>query len=652
MIHRNDKKVYPRNGHTLFAGIAARISGCASQKEASLEDQIDHAKEEIAEIYDGPVEFFIISTIGKGEQLDRPELAKIEKMLRKGELDFFVMEDAGRLVRGTKAVDLWGIAVDHGIRCIAPNDCLDTINETWEEELISACRDHVGHNAHTSKRLKKKLMNRFVKHGGATAREISGYLKPEGAKTYDEWEKIESATEVIQQGAELLLRTLNCSTVADVFNEKGFPVGKYCRTREEWDGKYLRSFYANTLLKGMPARGSRHTVKHHETGHRKSEKNKAGPNYYPCPHLAHLDAATFDELNAALVANNSNRGRKSVNGKDPRYRVPRSRTQFPSQHARCYYCGRHMIRGGNGIKENLMCSGAREWKCWNSIGFNGAKMTQLTVDAVQHDLYALEGFDEQFAQMVRGWGPELNGDRDQKWKEFQLKEKLFLRDKENLESSLRQFGARKMIVEQLDQLEKEEQALAMERQSLEHSSTNELDLPTNVNELKALFDEQLLDLSIHSTEMADLLNFIVPEVYIYLVRLCDGGNLLPRAKVKLNLMGIVPDAQFEPSLNNVLTRELTIDLFDPTQRERIRKESVQLVQKGLTHKQIANAIEEKPTATAVYKALKLEAKMKELGLTDPYIFLNEPPEDYKKLRRHKNKRYQFQMLDNYQPPEL
>ena len=157
----------PQRAHAVV-GIVARISGCANQKEVSLDDQVDHAKQVVAELYDGPVEYRVIATKGKGERLDRPELAEIEALLRTRELDLLVAEDLGRLVRGTEAARLCGIAVDHGTRVIAPNDCIDTADASWEEDVISACRDHVGHNAHTSKRLKHKLMNRFEKFGGAT----------------------------------------------------------------------------------------------------------------------------------------------------------------------------------------------------------------------------------------------------------------------------------------------------------------------------------------------------------------------------------------------------------------------------------------------------------------------------------------------------
>ena len=147
---KRNRSLSPHNGHTLKVLIVARISGCQSQKEMSLDDQIDHAKEVIAEIYDGSVDFRVISTKGKGERLDRPELQEIEELLRSGKLDVLVMEDVGRLIRGGAAVRLWGIAVDHRTRCIAPNDYVDTENEQWEEGLLSACRDHVSHQSSKS----------------------------------------------------------------------------------------------------------------------------------------------------------------------------------------------------------------------------------------------------------------------------------------------------------------------------------------------------------------------------------------------------------------------------------------------------------------------------------------------------------------------
>ena len=44
--------------------------------------------------------------------------------------------------------------------------------------------------------------------------------------------------------------------------------------------------------------------------------------------------------------------------------------------------------------------------------------------------------------------------------------------------------------------------------------------------------------------------------------------------------------------------------------------------------------------------------MKSLGLETPYQFVSEPPEDYRKLRRHKNPKYEFTPLEGYVAPSL
>lgn len=169
MGSESDVKIKPRDGHTLQVGVIARISGCADQKEISLEDQTDLHKLFIAEIYDGPVEYFIVATVGKGESLTREELEMIEAELRKRKLDILVMEDLGRLVRGTEAVRLLGIAADHGTRVIAPGDNVDTAVDGWEASAIKASADHVAHNEHTSRRIKSRNMNRFLKFVGSGA---------------------------------------------------------------------------------------------------------------------------------------------------------------------------------------------------------------------------------------------------------------------------------------------------------------------------------------------------------------------------------------------------------------------------------------------------------------------------------------------------
>jgi hypothetical protein len=135
---------------------------------------------------------------------------------------------------------------------------------------------------------------------------------------------------------------------------------------------------------------------------------------------------------------------------------------------------------------------------------------------------------------------------------------------------------------------------------------------------------------------------------VYSVRLCDGGHPKTRAKVKLDLGGSIEDIQDVPELQALLTREFTLDLFEPPQRERIREQAVTLAAQGLTERRIVQSLPEKVTQPAVQHALALDRKLKELCLASPYVVLLEPPDDYGRLRRHKHARFKFSTREGYQ----
>lgn len=663
MSRVSDRNLSPRNGHTLMAGLGARISGCAKQREMSLEDQTDHNKEVVTDYYTGPVEYLIVATKGKGEQLDRPELAQIEAEFRKGYLDVFVWEDLGRLVRGVEAVRLLGIAVDHGIRVIVPNDNIDTANESWEPDAIKACADHVAHQQHTSRRLKHKLKNRFVKFGGAMARPTAGYIVPEGAKTYDDWLKDPSfdvnsnpdADAWIYDGAKLLRESLNCTAVADMFNARGISPGPYCRNKV-WSGAMVRRFYGGTLLKGQAMRCRKHTVKFHETGKRKSVNNPKGPVYYPCPHLAYFDADEFDELQALLAGKNAHYRRKLVAGIDPRLRVPKKRTRFPGQHGRCWYCGFHHVWGGNGVTDNLMCSNARQWHCWNSVGYDGALAVQKVVDVIKAELYRLDGFDDQYRELVERAGSGDQSEVARRWERLKLDESELPKRRERFVEAIDKYGVQPMFDAKLKEIETDERKTRLERRDLERLGQERLEVPESTIVLRQMLEDEIAGAAYDTPEFGDLLRKLCPDFFVYLVRLCDGGHFLPRAKIKLTLDGIVPDAAAVPGLGGFLQREATLDLFELPQRERIRPDAVLWEEAGLGPKAIAAKIaettRERPTATAVQNALALHERMIALGLTSPLVQVLMPPDDYPKLRRHKNAKYQFVPLDGYVPPTL
>ena len=132
--------------------------------------------------------------------------------------------------------------------------------------------------------------------------------------------------------------------------------------------------------------------------------------------------------------------------------------------------------------------------------------------------------------------------------------------------------------------------------------------------MRGMLEEEFRRLTVESPAFGNLMRSLVPEIYVYAVHLCDGSHLLPRAKIRLNLAGTFPDVNLVPGLDNLLSQDLTLDLFDPPQRERIREAAVGFAAGGLGLRAIAQAIAEKPTSTAVHDALALQRKMISLGL--------------------------------------
>ena len=449
--------------------------------------------------------------------------------------------------------------------------------------------------------------------------------------------------------------TLNCSAVADWFNQQGVPVGPYCRRREVRRGMcaMVRRYYGNSIPKGMPCRGTRHTVKHHETGRRVSVKNPKGPTYRECPHLAHLDPAEFDELNVLLKAKNDKYRRKLVNGIDPRGRC-RASGRFPGP-ARLLLVLRLALRlgrqRGDGEPDVLRQPGLALLEL---VRLRWPLGRQRLVSVITAELYQLDGFEAQFTEMVRSAQRDRSGGTADGWSQLLSDEAALAKEKENFNNAIKMFGARPTLLEQLNDIETREKELVPRRHRLEHLQTKTLELPESIGELRQRMEDEFKRLAVDSPEFGDLMRQLVPEFYVYLVRLVDGGHPLSRAKVKLTLAGIVPDAQLVPGLGEMLTRELTLDLFEkPPQRERIREEVVRLAAERIPQRQIAARLtEEKPKLAAVQKVLALDQKMKELGLETPYVLVTEPPEDYPKLRRHKNPKYRFQPREGYQRPAI
>lgn len=640
----------PKTGTVLNVLGIARISG-VKQDELSLEDQEALYRQRIEDEYAGPNELTMIASIGSGEILDREELMEAEAAIATGKFDLVIAEDLGRIMRRVQALLFCELCEDVGTRLIALNDDVDTAREGWRLNAFFASFRHEMYNADTAKRIRRSLRHRFVE-GGVVQYMVYGYVKPVRDPAEkprrpildSEVTKDPAAEPVYDRMFDMLEGGAPYAEVADHLNESGVPTGPFCRSRR-WTGRMVAQLVHNPILKGLRVRNAKVNKRVNKTGRRISVTAPPGERLERnCPHLAFIDPARYDRVIALLATRNAHTRRKKVDGKDPRAGVSRKRTVWPGQHLFCDICGRLFYYGGHGQSEHLVCSGATHYQCWNGIGVDGPVAASKLMAAIRTEIAALPEFD---SELVTAVCEELNGQRrhaDDELRNIRLRLKALDVEKSNIVLAIRSVKHSPTLLAELERLEADESRLAARVRELASAKPAEVELPT-ADDMRRLAFEQFDALAVGSPEFGRLLRRLIPRIVVCPVRLCDGGDIVPRAKFTLDLAALVPPAVADTALGGVLRRELVVDLFDPPQREQFRRDAVRLTAEGLKPRAIAERLG--VTLPPIQKALKLDKRMHELALTDPYVPVTEPPDDYGMLRRHKHSRYCFEPLPDH-----
>jgi hypothetical protein len=325
---------------------------------------------------------------------------------------------------------------------------------------------------------------------------------------------------------------------------------------------------------------------------------------------------------------------------DPRKDVPKKRTVWPGQHITCGVCGRLYVYGGNGQKDNLMCRGAHEYKCWNGIAVDGPDSASRLVVAIHREIAALTDFDPVLVGLVHEELRRGAGDQDRRRQEVASRQADVERRLANIMAAIQAAGHSAALLEELKRLEREKADLLEQARQFQRSASTDVRLPT-VAEVRALAEEAFRGLAVTSQEFGRLLRRLIPALVVKPYRLLDGGHPVLRAHFTLSLAPLVPDP-LPPALTGAMQRTLVVDLFEPPEREAFRERAMELAARKLKQRDIASELG--ISQAAVQHALALEKRMTGLGVRDAYAPLATPPEDYKKLRRHRHRRYQFEPL--------
>jgi DNA invertase Pin-like site-specific DNA recombinase len=625
-----------RNGRALKVLGIARIS-TEHQDALSLQDQENLYRSWLDQHAGLPYLLEMISGRGSGECLDREEARQARARVETGAFDLVIAEDLGRIFRRAHAQLFCELCEDYETRLIALNDHVDTAQDNWRVLAGFASMRHELYNADTSKRIRRSLRSRF-QQGGVVQTVVYGYIKPPGAKTDDEVQKDPSAGPIYAEMFRKLEGGASYSEVADWLNAQGVKPGRWARS-PRWRCSLVTQLIHNPILKGVRVRNRKVAKRVNQTGRRRSVPAPPGERLERhVPHLAFIAPERYDRLIRLLDERNARFRRKGVGGVDPRKGVPKKRTVWPGQHLTCGVCGRPYVYGGNGQKHDLMCRGAHEYKCCNGIAVDGPQAAPRLMDAMRREIAALPEFDPVLITMVEEECRNGTGDQGRLRGELAARQAALKRQLANLMVAIREAGHSPSLLQELTRLEREKSDVAEQLQGLARASKQVLRLPT-VAEVRALAEEAFGQLAQTSQEFGRLLRRLIPTIVVRPYRLRDGGHPVLRAHFALALAPLVPGG-LPPALHGALQRPLVVDLFDPPEREAFRRPVTELAANGLQQRDIAYELG--ISLAAVQHALALAKCLRQSGASDPYVALAEPPEDYKKLRRHRHPRYRFE----------
>ncbi len=581
--------LHPRNGRRLEILAVCRVSDPGPNKQdiRSNDDQEALHRNCVAANTNLPFTITVLAGSGSGECLERSEYLQLIEMVESDQFDLVLAEGLGRIVWRIHAHLFAELCADHAVRLISLNDHVDTAQDGWQHRSIFSAWHHERSNRDTSQRIKRTQRSRFTP-GGCMACLPYGYLKKPGAKSDTDVEKLPEAEEVYKEWFRRLDDGALYSEIADWLNDHVVPTGPHCRS-EKWNGRIVGRTTHNWILKGLRFRNKRRSKRHNTSG--KYITEKADPSELltrRVPHLAFFDEAYYDRVVAKADARNTKYRRNGDIGPDPCKNRPKKRVRFPGQIIDCGICGRQFVFGGHGQTDHLMCSGAREYKCWNAITVDGPLGTQTISEAVFAQIQSISDFDPAFLQQVNAEANQRDSERDQRLRELVRKIDSTDREISNLLKFLRAGDESPNVRAELQRLERQMVEWQYEKQQIDQTPRDGLVLPC-ADEIKHAAQEAFKNLAAENYEFGKLLRAVTGRILVWPFRSVDGGDIGLRAKFKLQIANLIPDKRVREVLQKPLEKVIVLDLFEPPQRILYRHQIIEL-RNTMTEREAAQVV--------------------------------------------------------------
>ena len=628
----------PKNG-TKFKGIGvARISR-ETQDEKSWEDQEAFYREWLDRTYRRDnYELRVIEYQGSGQILDHAEFLELCDLVATGNYDFVIAEDLSRIIRRLQAVIFCEEAEALGTRVVGIGDPVDTAIEGWEYAAVFTSLKNKAFCKDTARRIRRTLRNRFA-NGEIVMCLQYGYIKPHPGASDEEVQKDPEAVAIYEKWISMLEDGATYAEVARWLESENIPTGPYCTSRK-WTVAMVKRLTYNPILKGERHRNKK-KVRRKQNGRPKCVD--APPEELlirQVPHLAFVEPERWDRLIRQLDERNKKYQRSAERKNDPRADIPKRETRWPGQHLRCGVCGRLYVHGGHGKKERMMCNGAREYSCWNSMTVDAAEVANAVAGDIRELVRSLPSFDEawvaeyesQRLTMLKTQNSELKRGKAELAKEE--------RSVENLIGALAELGSSPSVLEKIRAGESKVQLLKDRVHQLEKASSETIALPS-LEEIVAVSDKSFEDVAIADQNFGRMMKSVVDEFFVLPYRLADGGHVQPKIAYRACLASLVDHPDLE-----LLQFDRVVDLTNKPRRLRFLEDVVEMVDSGAKHAEIAEELG--IFKTEVSYAMALHRQMLALGIDDPWVPVTCSDQVVDYFKRVRNSQFSFKPLAGFE----
>ena len=433
-------------------------------------------------------------------------------------------------------------------------------------------------------------------------------------------------TSTIREMADRILRGETYEAIARWLNGRGIKPGSYV-VNGRWTGRLVQALLRNALLHGEREFRKSICKTIYKTGKQRRERNT--PDKYERESYLELAHLSVDEHRQLLEAmdRKAEKLRRPEQWENSRYRMPRSQTVFPRQHATCGICNALMYTVD---RDRLLCSRALAGDCWNRVRPRESQVRQKVIDVVLAEADRHPEFKRSLMQSIK---EELARAQTEKGRQVSLIEKqLGVTDSqiEAITAAIAESdGELPSLLGKLQQLETRRDGLSNELDKAKRAMNSE---PISVadDEIEAQLQRIICHLAETSHEFADLMREVLPILRLFPVQALNTPQVRSIARFQLEWPSDPRSATEVPGTGDD-ENWVEVNLFDPPQHVRdclVIRESKRL---DGSLKQIAQR--HGLTKARAHRALQYLEEMRRAGTSRHYRELDQPPKTASRWRK-------------------